>query len=406
MKITIISNLYPPYVLGGYEMLCANVVEHLKLLGHEVFVLTSTHGVSARQPEDRVLRALQLYAPFSRAAKMERGHRKKTYRHNRSVASKHLKEFCPDIVFVWSQLRLTTGAAMAAQKLGIPVAFTMNDEHLKSYAPATSPTSFRKAIRCLLDATWDRSITLRDLDLAHTICISDQLRQSLLGQDIPIPNAEVIYQGIPLEDFPRKKTELGVLHEPIQICYTGQLHEYKGVHLAISALDQLEQKHPGKYQLKIVGTGPDAYLHRLHKQVESAGLSAFVEFEGRVTRSRISQYYQESDLLLVTSLWEEPFGLTHLEAMASGTPVISTFRGGMKEFLVDEENCLTFNPDQPDHLSSQITKLIDQESLRCQIIENAFQMVTHRFSVERYANDLLHFLKQTIQSAISTKNEK
>lgn len=391
-------------MLGGYELLCANVVEQLKRLGHEVFVLTSTHGVFAPQPENGILRGLRLYAPFSRAAKMERGARKTTYRHNRAVATKHLKEFCPDIVFVWSQLRLTTGAAIAAQDLGIPVAFTMNDDHLKSHAP-TPPTSLRKAVRCLLDATWDRTITLRDLDLTHTACISDQLKQSLLAQDIPIPNAEVIYQGIPLEDFPLKKTELGALHQPIRLCYAGQLHEYKGVHLALSALDQLQQKHPGKYQLKIVGTGPEAYLHRLHKQVQSQGLSSQVEFEGHVNRSRISQYYQESDLLLVTSLWEEPFGLTHLEAMASGTPVISTFRGGMKEFLIDGENCLIFDPDRPDHLASQIETLVDHEPLRTQIIQKALTLVTHTYSIKRYTRDLINFLNRTIQTCSDAKNK-
>ena len=398
MKITIISNLYPPHVLGGYELLCANVVEQLQTLGHEVFVLTSTHGVTAPHPEKGILRGLRLYAPFSRAAKMERGRRKTTYRHNRRVSTQHLKEFRPDIVFVWSQLRLTTGAAMAAQKLGIPVAYTLNDAHIKSHAPVTVPTSLRKAIRCLLDATWDRTITLHDLDLMNTTCISSHLKQSLLNQNIPIQNSEVIYQGIPLAQFPMKETTPFELHRPIRLLYSGQLHEYKGVHLAISALHQLQQKKPGDYHLKIMGAGPEAYMQRLRKQVHSLGLNSQVDFEGLVDRSCISQYYQNSDILLMTSLWEEPFGLTHLEAMASGIPVISTFRGGMKEFLIGEENCLLFDPENPSDLSEKIQKVSSDAPLRKKIIQQARSMVEKDFSIKRYTQDLAAFLKRILQT--------
>jgi glycosyltransferase involved in cell wall biosynthesis len=396
MKITIITNLYPPHVLGGYELLCANVVDCFRSLGHEVFILTSSHGVDTPAQEPDISRTLSLYAPFDRAAKMERGRRKKTFRHNRAVAAKHLKSFRPDLVFVWSQLRLTTGAAVAAQELGIPVAFTMNDGHIESYVPKTVPTSFRSAVRCLLDATWDRRITLRSLDLTHTTCISGHLKQYLLAEGVPVPGAVVIHQGIPLEQFPRKSGTEPLLHSPVRLVYVGQLHEYKGVHFAISALHQLHQESPGGYHLTIIGSGPDDYMRQLRQQVQSLELGAVVEFEGKVERATLSRHYQRSDILLMTSLWDEPFGLTHLEAMASGTPVISTFRGGMKEFLVDNENCLTFDPDRPGHLSSQIKRLVETPALRDRLIENAYQMVTHQYSMERYVEDLLKFIKQIV----------
>ena len=358
--------------------------------------MTSTHGVTAPHPEEGILRGLRLYAPFSRAAKMERGRRKITYLHNAAVTTKHLKEFRPDIVFVWSQLRLTTGSAMAAQKLGIPVAFTMNDDHLKSFVPVTAPTSLRKAVRCLLDATWDRTITLRNLDLSHVTCISNNLKQSLLDQGAPIPNAEVIYQGIPIERFPLKKGAPGQLHHPIRLLYSGQLHEYKGTHLTLSALHHLNEKEPGKYSLTIAGTGPEHYVQQLKKQAKKLGMDPLVTFAGKLPRDEMSSTYQSHDILLVTSLWEEPFGLIHLEAMASGTPVISTFRGGMKEFLVHGEVCLTFEPDTANDLSDKIQTLIDDPPLREKIIQNARKMIEEEYCVKRYAEHLENFLKRAL----------
>lgn len=398
MEIAIISNLYPPYVLGGYEILCANVVEEFKKLGHNVFVLTSSHGISGTLQEKGISRKLKLYAPFTRAAQRERRNRKNTYRHNYRTARALLKENRPDIVFVWSQLRLTTGAAMAAQDLNIPVAFTMNDTHLRSYAPSTSLCPPRKAIRTLLDATVDREITLQNLNLTHVTGISRHLIDELQDNGVPVPYAEVIYQGIPIEQFPIKQENPAWLHHSIRLLYAGQLHAYKGVHKALTALEQLNRDTPNKFELTLAGTGPQSYIDRLHNLAAELGLGDSLTFAGALTQDRLASLYRESDILLVTSLWEEPFGLTHLEAMASGTPVISTFRGGMKEFLIHEENCLTFDPDSPGGLTREIQKMAADQPLRERLIKNARAMVENKFTTKRYTRDLAAFLERTIQT--------
>lgn len=397
MKITIISNLYPPYILGGYELLCANVVDQLRSMDHEVSVLTSSHGVAGPLREKGIFRTLELYAPFSRAAEMEWRHRRRTYRHNYATAKKQLQQSRPDIVFVWSQLRLTTGAAMAAQQLGIPVAFTLNDDHLKSFvSPATHGTP-RAAARHMLNLTLNKKLMLQNLKLDHVTCISACLKQSLLNLGVPIPDAEIIYQGIPLEQFPMKPTAPGKLHHPIRLLYSGQLHAYKGVHLALTALHQLNEKTPDAFTLTIAGGGPENYVNELHQQAKELEIESRVHFAGTVPRETLSQIYQENDILLVTSLWQEPFGLTHLEAMASGTPVISTFKGGMKEFLLNEENCITFNPEIPDELSNKIRLTADCQPLRENLIRNARTMVNEKFGLVRYAADLTGFLQRALE---------
>lgn len=328
---------------------------------------------------------------------MERRLRKKTYRHNHATTTQHLKKFQPDIVFVWSQLRLTTGAAMAAQQLGIPVAFTMNDDHIKSFVPITEPNNLRKAARCILDATLHRSITLRNLDLSHVACISKNLKQSLIDQGAPIQNAEVIYQGIPLDRFPLKKGDPAQLHQPIRLLYSGQLHEYKGTHLTLAALQQFNKKSPGTYTLTIAGKGPEQYTQHLQKQAKKLGIESIITFAGAIPRDEMSSIYQNHDILLVTSLWQEPFGLTHLEAMSSGTPVISTFRGGMKEFLVHGEVCLVFDPDLSDDLAEKIQTLTENKPLREKIIKNARTMIEKEYCVKRYTQHLEDFLKRALQ---------
>ena len=396
MRILMISNLYPPYFLGGYELLCANVVHDLQELGHDIHVLTSSYGLTTPVQERNIDRILKLYIPFGQPASMARQKRKRTHRFNYAVATRKIAEIKPDIVFVWSQLRLTLGAGMAAQDMGVPVAFTMNDEHIRSYIPARKRSTGRQLLRTLLDATLYRLITTRDLALDHVTCISGQLKQSLLDSGLPIEKAEVIYQGIPLKRFPLKKHPAD-LHNPIRLCYVGQLHEYKGVHLAVSALGQLNQNNPGRYQLTIVGTGDASYMDQLQTSVKDLSIDQYVHFVGRVENAQVPQYYRQNDILLLTSTWEEPFGLTHLESMASGTVVISTFRGGMKEFLRDEENCLIFDPEQERHLATQIERLVHDDTLRRRLVQTAREMVISRFSVGRYVNDLEQFLQRAIK---------
>lgn len=399
MRISILSNLYPPYSLGGYEILCENVVEKLRSYGHSVDVLTSTHGVRHPEEDDGISRTLQLYAPFSRKAGMERKNRKKTYFHNYQTAKQHLEVFKPDVTFVWSQLRLTTGAAKAAQDLNIPIAYTFNDYHIHSYLPSATLCSPKKAVRTLLDNTVDRVITTHNLDLSHSTCISVHLKEQLLKQGVPIEPSEIIYQGIPLELFPMKTPEQMLGHSPVRLLYTGQLHEYKGPHLCIDALSKLHSENPNAYQLSVLGDGSESYVADLHACAKELDQEGRISFSGPISRKLLGEHYRDSDILLMTSLWDEPFGLTHLEAMASGTPVISTFRGGMKEFLVHEKNCLIFDPEKPNDLAKQIVRLSSQPGLRELIIKNARDMVEKQFSIESYARNCTDFLQRTIKEA-------
>ncbi len=392
MKILIISNLYPPYILGGYEILCGQVVQHLEERGHSLFVLTSDH--ESPVSTDTVRRSLRLYLPFSEPGDFNRFDRVKTQRFNHRETAAVIEEVKPDVIFIWSILRLTLGPARAAEESGIPTLYTFNDEHMAGFAPTRCSSHPRKAVRWFTDRFITPQITFRGLRFPTSTSISRLLKDNLIAGGVPVEDSTVIYQGIPLEEFPLKP-DAGSMGNPIRILYAGQLHHYKGVHTILEALSLLEEKTAcPPCTLSIAGTGPDAYVRELKEL--SGRLEVLVTFLGRLPHDQMKGLYQSHDLFIFPSIWEEPFGLTHLEAMSSGLAVISTANGGQGEFLEDGKNALTFSPGDAGELAEAIGRMAGDSELYSRLTENGRETAVTRFSFTRYVDEIETLLQSVL----------
>jgi glycogen synthase len=234
------------------------------------------------------------------------------------------------------------------------------------------------------------SITLKNLKFDHTTCISKQLKKNLLDRGTPIENSKVIYQGIPIERFPIKNNP-GKLHNPVRVLYVGQLHTYKGVHNVINAAHRVVKEKGSDYlNVTIIGSGPENYRSELIK-IASRG-QAQINFTGQVEHTHLPKIYRKHDIFVFSSIWQEPFGLTHLEAMASGTPVISTNDGGHGEFLVHNQNALVFEKENEDELAQHIISMVEDDDLRNRLIISARKIVEEQFVLNKYVDRLEHFL--------------
>ncbi len=109
-----------------------------------------------------------------------------------------------------------------------------------------------------------------------------------------------------------------------RLLYVGRLLEWKGIDLALHAVSQLKQSHPG-IRFTIVGDGPAST--RLHKLAEELGLSEIVEWVRWVPHTLVQEYYRSADVFLFPSL-RDSGGMAVLEAMAHGLPVVCTDLGG------------------------------------------------------------------------------
>ncbi len=410
MRILIVSNLYPPAVLGGYEILCAQVAERLAARGHAVAVLTSDFrpdGPSAAmsdgaKPFGNVWRDLNLIVPFGKPLGRARVQHLNVFRRNRAATARRLAAFKPDVVFFWSQRRLSLGTWRAATERGIPCALTLNDDYLAYYRPAPFEIRPRKLASWALDRSALKGLTWKGLDFSRVTTISRALQTGLIAQGVPVEGARVIYQAIPLERFPAK-SDPGALHDPLRLLYAGQVHDYKGVHTVVEALGLLTAEGR-RMNLSIVGGGEPDYLARLKTLARDLGVAEKVLFQGRVKSEKLPGLYREADLFVFPSDWEEPFGLTHLEAMASGTPVVSTTRGGTAELIAEGRNALTFNAGDAAGLAARLRWLSDHDSERRELAQSALDDVRRRFNMDRYVDDLEAWLGEAVSAARPGRN--
>ncbi|MDB3918325.1 glycosyltransferase family 4 protein, partial [Luminiphilus sp.] len=150
--------------------------------------------------------------------------------------------------------------------------------------------------------------------------------------------------------------------DTLRLLWVGQLIGRKCPDLVLRALSSLEPRYRSRVELTIVGSGP---MERICKELaESLGLTDIVEIVGSVSSARVTQYYQQSHLMVHTSYRE---ACTHVipEAMSTGLPVVAHRCCGMAELLKDCGFLINLSSysESVKGFASVITNIIDQPDL-------------------------------------------
>jgi glycosyltransferase involved in cell wall biosynthesis len=102
----------------------------------------------------------------------------------------------------------------------------------------------------------------------------------------------------------------------------------------------------------------------------------------------VLRYYYSAADVFVTAPWYEPFGITPLESMACGTPVIGSAVGGVKFSVVNGETGLLVPPHDPDAIATAADRLLRDEPLRSRMSRNAVARVRERFRWQDVAAEI------------------
>jgi glycosyltransferase involved in cell wall biosynthesis/phosphoheptose isomerase len=149
-----------------------------------------------------------------------------------------------------------------------------------------------------------------------------------------------------------------------RIVCVGRLVERKGVGNAITALAELPDAElvvAGGPERARLGDDPEA--RRLMRIARDLGVADRVDFRGQVDRDDLPALLRSADAL-VSVPWYEPFGITPLEAMASGVPVVASAVGGLIDTVVDGVTGVHVPPRDPERLARALGALLDDRE-RC-----------------------------------------
>ncbi len=391
MRILVLSNFYPPYFFGGYEIQCHVYSEGLRQKGHEVLVLTSQHGSSG--VDGHVHRLLHYFNPaddelnypswIPRRLSRPYIHAQRALnaRRNYRIARQTALEFKPDLVFVWNMGAVEVTPVLGVQRLGLPTVFNLGDYWLAKLRRQLGP-EFSLPLR--LYRAYYRGITHFDeLDVSHLQIISQALKQHYVNAGFTPESLTVIPRGvdptmiIDEADLPSNFHERG--DKTIRLIYVGRLDSDKGVHIAIEALSNLSD-YPWNITLDIIGDGEQAYMEQLQDQIQAFGLEKRVNFLGRQPREKVLAGYTRYDVALLPSIWIEPLGNVVLEAMSNGVPMIATAQGGPAEMIIHGENGLLIPPNDARALADTIQLMVNEPELVAKIRQQGLKSVRQKYN--------------------------
>jgi len=199
-------------------------------------------------------------------------------------------------------------------------------------------------------AGWPERLKRFALRFATSFAISDAI-----GQSLPVPSIRVCD---PYDDKIFKDTGTTRTRELI---FVGRLVSDKGAALLLDALKLMSAKP----RLTIVGDGPE----RAALEKQASQLQSQVEFAGPQHGEQLADSLRQHQILVVPSLWQEPFGIVALEGIACGCAVIGSAGGGLAEAIGP---CgVTFPNGDARALADAITRLLDNPTERERLRQNA-----------------------------------
>lgn len=207
---------------------------------------------------------------------------------------------------------------------------------------------------------------------------------------------QTLYNAIDVQAFAPKKhstvsrKDIGLAEDDFVMVYSGRINKDKGVSELIDAMLQLKDKN--NIKLMIIGgtfygnaDNEDDFVRLLKGKANH--LENRIAFTGFIPYEKMPDYLQLADIAVLPSMWDEPFGLTIVEAMATGLPIITTRSGGIPEIcegvamIVDRKNVV-------NDLTAAILDLYEHSEKRMQMAVKSLERAK-LFDKETYAEKII-----------------
>jgi glycosyltransferase involved in cell wall biosynthesis len=205
------------------------------------------------------------------------------------------------------------------------------------------------------------------------------------------------YEPIPCRDGP-----------DLTVGYLGRIAPEKGVHHLCEAYSQLAQNSRfSGLRLKVAGflaREEMGYASRLRKDLMHVGVADRVEFIGTVERDEKLSFLRDLDLLVLPSIYPDPKGMSALEALASGIPVVAPRHGAFPELAEATGGLVLYDPEDVVSLVEALQQTITDKGRRARLGSIGRQSVLEKFNAERMARQALD-LYRSLTAGKSTRSK-
>lgn len=233
-----------------------------------------------------------------------------------------------------------------------------------------------------LGATLRKHLSRSRFCLANSATTARTLRD-----DLGVDPVGIVPPGVDLDHF-SPTVDPAFEAENAAILFVGRLVERKGVFDLLDGYTSLREDTDA--DLYVVGSGGEE--RSLRRVAHERGIEDGVHLLGSVPIDELPRYYAAADVACHPSHWES-FAIVNVEAMATGTPVVTTRLDAIEEYLTDGETGLLVPPGDHEALAAALGRLLDDDDLR-QRFAAAGREVARSYSWDRQASAFVDVLRE------------
>ncbi len=380
MNIAIVTWEYPPYFSGGLGRHCYYLTSALEKLGNRVIVFTQQGESNGKRI--KVMNVGKIFSDgyYTKCKEGEHSYicgdfLECLYQFNNKVLNifSYLieKGYHFDVVHCHDWLTFPAGIKIK-EKYRIPLIITF---HSLEYDRCAETTPWDIPLNIELEA-----IRKADIIIANSRYTRDRL---ISRYKAPKEKIRVIYNGIDMEEFKVAREDGRKI-----VLYFGRLTLHKGVDYFLEAAKKVLQFIPNA---RFIVAGSGEQLPNLIEKAIRLGIADKVIFTGWISDEEVKRLYAIADVYVLPSI-SEPFGITILEALASGTPAIVSKNSGVKEV---SNHILTVDFWDVDEMVNKIVGILKYPVVKKEIVRNAYRDL-QRLSWNNVAKETIKVYKEAI----------
>jgi len=403
MKILFFSDTFPPNNFGGAGAIAFSLALELKKKGHEISIITTGNDA------EYVLEGLPIFSfDLSSSGRVVVKNPEAT-----RLAIPVIEQIDPDIIHFHNiHSRFSYGLIGEIKKRfpSIPLFHTLHDTMPITYGRLMAKdfcddiTNCRQknyhlsALNLLIKRKFksnpfSRTIIKHNLyALSKIFAVSQELKNAFTQNGIQ--NIEVIYNGVNVDKFTGHddiadfKKKSGLENRKL-ILFGGRISGSKGADQMLIAMKKIAE---GARSAVLLMVGVDDALRRIFQpRIEDAGIGPAVKMYSWISADEMKNFTLASDVVVVPSVYLDPFPTVNLEAMASKKPVVGTCFGGTPEAVIDGTTGFIVNPYDTNLVAKKLLYLLDHQDIAKKMGEAGYDRVKKEFSIEKQAEKTLYY---------------